>query len=64
MIFAYGVSSNSTSILCEWNSVLVKQDILQISLSFWDGKSLNCLSNFSAVLVVDSDVSTPCLSGY
>lgn len=52
-----GVSSDTTSVLGEWNSSLLDQDVLEISLSLGQFQTLDGSANFTAVLVVNSEMT-------
>lgn len=61
---ANSMSANTTSVLGERNSFLELEDILEVSLSLANGAALDGLTNLTAVLEVNSDVSSTGLGGY
>jgi hypothetical protein len=52
-----GVSSNTTSVLGEWNSSLLDQDVLEIGLSLGESQALDGSANLTAMLVVNSEMT-------
>lgn len=58
VLLADGVSADTTSVLGERDGVLELKDVLQVLLSILQGSTLDGLTDFTAVLEVDSDVAT------
>lgn len=58
ILLANSVSANASSVLGEWDSILVLQHILQVALSLGQRHSLDSMTDLTAMLEVNSQVST------
>ena len=63
VLLGNSMSANTTSVLGERDSSLVFQDVFQITSSLGQSQTLNSISDFAAVLVVNTDVSSSGLDG-
>lgn len=58
VLFANGVSADSAGVLGERDGLLVQQNVLKVRLGLAQLQSLDGVANLTAVLEVDSQVST------
>lgn len=64
VLFGNSVSANTTSVLSERNSLFEGQYVLEVSSGLGDGSALDGLTDFAAVLEVDSQMGASGLGGY